>query len=143
MDFTKLQQDLAEILEEVKRTLQLPIDAKGNLQPGASLTLEDLEKLLSRTQGMVDQLNSRAEAVAKESGMTREEMAEKLKDPKNFSPEEWQTLQAMKKQVEQFQNMLKRTVVMQGDEKRISHERERLKQTGNPEILKQKSWMKL
>jgi DNA-binding phage protein len=141
MDFKQLQQELGELLEDVKKTLQLPVDEKGNLLPGASLSMQDLEKLVERAQEMADRLNGRASELAKNAGMTREEMEERLKDPKNFSPEEWKIIQGMKQQMDQFQTILKRTVAMQGDQQQIQRSREALR--GNPAILSQKRWMKL
>lgn len=110
MNFEELQTEMNGIIEEVKKSLALPLDAEGKLPSGAHLTLEDLEKLLERTQGVVDKLNKRAVELAAKSGMSREDMGKFVENPANFSPEEWTALQAVKGQVEQFQKMVMKTV---------------------------------
>lgn len=111
MDFEQLQGEMNAIIEDVKKAIDLPIDAEGKMPSGAHLTLEDLEKLLERTQGVMDKLNEKATTLAEKNGMSREEMAKYIENPANFSPQEWEAMQAMKKQVDQFQKLLMRTVI--------------------------------
>ena len=111
MDFTELQKEMNNIIEDVKKAIELPIDAEGKMAGGAQLTLEDLEKLLERTQGVVDKLNRQATEMAAEKGLSRDEMAHYVENPKNFSGEEWKAMQSMKTQVDQFQKMLMRSVI--------------------------------
>lgn len=125
MDFEQLQSEMNTIIEDVKKAIDLPIDAEGKPLAGTHLTLEDLEKLLERTQGIVDKLNDRATALAEQKGMSRDEMAKFIENPTNFSPVEWEAMQAMKKQVDQFQKLLMRTVIAQQDPKTASEKQAR------------------
>ena len=101
MDFKELQSEMNTIIEDVKKAIDLPIDAEGKLPSGSYLSLGDLEKLLERTQQIVDRLNNRASALAEEQGMSREEMTKFTENPANFSQSEWAAIQDMKKQVDQ------------------------------------------
>lgn len=113
MDFEELQKEMNAIIKEVKEAIDLPIDAEGKLPSGAHLTLQDMEKLLERTQSVVDKLNDRVVKIAEKNNMSRDEMAKYVEDPANFSPQEWEAMQAMKKQVDQFQKLLMKSVVSQ------------------------------
>ncbi len=115
MDFEELQSEMNTIIKDVKKAIDLPIDAEGKLPSGAYLSLGDLEKLLERTQGILDRLNNRAIALAEEQGMSREEMIKFTENPANFNQAEWEAIKSMKKQVDQFQKLLMKTVVSQQD----------------------------
>ncbi|MCX6995265.1 MAG: hypothetical protein NTY13_05595 [Chlamydiae bacterium] len=115
MDFEELQSEMNTIIKDVKKAIDLPIDAEGKLPSGAYLSLGDLEKLLERTQGILDRLNNRAIALAEQQGMSREEMIKFTENPANFNQAEWEAIKSMKKQVDQFQKLLMKTVVSQQD----------------------------
>ena len=115
MDFEELQSEMNTIIKDVKKAIDLPIDAEGKLPSGAYLSLGDLEKLLERTQGILDRLNNRAIALAEQQGMSREEMIKFTENPASFNQAEWEAIKSMKKQDDQYHQLLMKTVVTKPD----------------------------
>lgn len=59
-------------------------------------------EVLQATQGKINELNQQADALVAAMGMTREQLEEYAKNPNNFSKEQWDSLQKVKQECDNF-----------------------------------------
>jgi hypothetical protein len=96
------KENLVKEIKEVMALYGIPVDDEEG-QSAAPKTPEEYLKLLEKTQDKLDSLNQKAELIASNLGMTREQMNEFANNPKNFTPQQWETLQRIKKESLDFQ----------------------------------------
>lgn len=126
MDFRKEIGEISEIIEEIKEALNVPLEEMKE-SPDYVLSLEDMEILLSRTQEIIDKLNRKANEICKKKGLTREEFSKIVEEPSHFHPEEWEAVQTMQKQVDDFHKSLMHASIHLKNEHLVKSRREEQK----------------
>lgn len=62
----------------------------------------DFVEVMTKTQEKIEELNQQAEEVTKKMGMSAEELEAYSKNPKNFTPEQWELLERVRQECELF-----------------------------------------
>lgn len=73
-------EEMSEMIEQVK----------AQPKPGEEL---DYEQAIKQVEGALDTLNKELDEVCEQTGMSMEELEAYTSDPKNFSKEEWDSIQ--------------------------------------------------
>jgi hypothetical protein len=89
--------------------------------------MEDMEVLLSRTQGIIDKLNRKANEICTKMGVSREELSRAVEEPANFGSDEWKAIQAIRQQVDEFHKSLMQAIFQQKNENLVKTTREEQK----------------
>lgn len=137
MEFQKEIEEITNIIEEIKEAVNFPLE-EMNSSKSQNITIEDMEVLLSRTQGIIDQLNQKASAISTKMGMSREELSRMIEDPANFGSDEWQAIQAMRQKVDEFHKSLMQSIFQQKNENLINATREEQKKQA---LKGRKNWL--
>jgi hypothetical protein len=86
-------------------------------------SLEEQEEIREAFKKIGEMAEQKMEQIASSKGMTKEEMAESIKNPRNFSKEDWQSLQGLQ------ENLSSKTEVFvekkEEKKKKTSHKRSR------------------
>jgi hypothetical protein len=86
-------------------------------------SLEEQEEIREAFKKIGEMAEQKMEQIASSKGMTKEEMAESIKNPRNFSKEDWQSLQGLQ------ENLSSKTEVFvekkEQKNKKTSHKRSR------------------
>lgn len=133
MEFQKEFDELLQVIEEVKKSINLPEEGEP-----VDFTIEDMEELLNRTQGFIDRLNEKANSIAGKLGMSREELNKYVENPQNFKQEDWKAIEQMQTQVDRFQKTLMQSLFNQKNELIVKKEREKQRK---PKSGTKRDWM--
>lgn len=105
MDFQKEYDELMKVIEE----LNTAIKTSQQEQQGP-LNIESLEKMLGRTQEIMDKLNTQANEIAEKMGISREDFKKYMDNPSLFGKEEAGVMQQIQEQVDSFQSAVSKTL---------------------------------
>lgn len=139
MEYQKEIEEITNIIEEIRETLNFPLEEvkSGKNQ---NLAMEDMEVLLNRTQEIIDKLNQKANEISAKMGLSREELSRLIEEPANFNSEEWQAMQTMRKQVDEFHKSLMQAIFQQKNENLIQTSRDEQKKQA---LKGRKNWIPL
>jgi ABC-type transporter Mla subunit MlaD len=130
MSEASLKKALEEVLKQFNIQLE-PVRGSDDLSKQ-----NDYSEIISKTQEKLDELNEKAEDVLKRTGMTREQLDAYANNPNNFTKEQWEALQGLRENVEQFKRQT------QGIEKTES-ELPRKEKKQKHRFGKKKNWIPL
>ncbi len=98
--FSKKQKLHAPSLIKKKATHASPASARPPV-PSITVKLDpEVENMLNAMKDMHKDIDNKLRKIYEISGLKREQILSYINDPNNFSPEEWQILQARRDQVE-------------------------------------------
>ena len=83
----------------IKNALELLANLKLELKD-ARKENRDMSEVIQKIKGDLEKLHDVAESVYQETGMDKDEVQEYIKDPKNFSNDEWALLSNIKEETE-------------------------------------------
>lgn len=130
------KQELDSIYETTLRIFEVPYDPETK-QPVARdepLSKEEHDRILERVQARISRLRSRTQQIQNELNMSHDDMISFLENPNNFTPEQWEILQEMKKQIDAFRSQV--VMSLGGGKKKVSA-KDRQKAKGFKKKMKQ------
>lgn len=92
-------EELSSAIEDVLAMYDIKLDKQ---KEEFNHVAEDYSEVISKTQKRLDDLNERAEEIFKRTGMTREQLEKYATNPKNFTKEQWESLQKVKEACEEY-----------------------------------------
>lgn len=99
---------------------------------------KDAGQVQVNIQEKIDELNVKGEELLKKTGKTREEIEAFGANPRNFTPEQWEALQKVKKAADDFKRKAYRALPAQALEKKEEGEKPQKHRFG-----KKKHWIPL
>lgn len=112
-DFDKIIKDLesptiAKLEVLVNECLKFFDDLKHIIETGSD---EDKKEALELSKKIQKKLEERSDKAYSASGMDKKQIDEALKDPQNFSEEDWTTFSKIKKDISEYQgDVIKKTI---------------------------------
>lgn len=81
--------------------------SEGIIKTQDGLEIADYSEVIGKTQERLDLLEEESELFHQKTGMTQEEILEFGSNPDNFSPEEWQAIQNVKKACDEYKKEIR------------------------------------
>ena len=81
-------------------------DKENKNLENANVSDEELQKMIEEMQDSINEYSYKADEICKKMSLTREQMANYINDPKNFSSTEWNILQKAKAEVDEFKEKI-------------------------------------
>ncbi len=116
------KEELDSIYETTLRIFEVPYDPKTKKPIAREEPLSDEEhkRILDRVHLRINRLRTRTQAIQNELHMSHDEMITFLENPNNFTPDQWDILQEMKKQIDSFRSQV--VMSLSGEKKKSSLE---------------------
>lgn len=121
MELTKEMQEITDLLEKAKMTMEKEANKED-------LTIEDLERLITMAQDVLNQLNEKSNEIIEKSGFSKEELEKMAADSKNFSSEDLAIITQVREQSENLRKSLEKTIFAQQNDLIIKQEQDEKKQ---------------
>lgn len=136
------ENSLKKSLEDLLSLHGIELSDETSEEEDRELRKGDYSEIIQRTQEKLDELNERAELLYKKLGMTPEEVEAYGSNPNNFSPEQWQALQKVRQEAENFKTRAYESLGQKAKEK--DKEQKALGKTRGPHRFgKKKNWIPL
>jgi hypothetical protein len=103
MDMQKEMENIKKIMDEVLQVTKISLSDPTKVE---NMKMDEIDNVMVKVQSLIEKLNSQSDQLLQEMGLTKEQMLQYADDPKNFSKEQWEIIQYMKKEAEKFQSTL-------------------------------------
>lgn len=101
MDFMRKLSGSPDSMKKIEKLLQLSVQAMETVKLLQSAKPEERDEIRNTFLNTQKQIGAEYEKVLAEMGLTKEMLEEYTANPKNFSPENWAFLEAMKNESKQ------------------------------------------
>lgn len=96
-----LEDGLRKSMEDLLRLYNIEIEP-GTLDPDEVSGEVDYAEVIAKTQDKINDLNQEAEKIYESTGMTKEELDAYSQNPNNFSKEQWEILENVRNECNEF-----------------------------------------
>ena len=103
-DIQKELDSIKKIIDDVVQVTKVSVSDPSKID---DMKIEDIDVVLEKVHGLIEQLNSQSDRLLKELGMNKDQMTHYLENPQNFSKEQWEVIQFMKQEADKFQKAVK------------------------------------
>lgn len=141
-----MAQQQSAFVDQIKEILQLygiDVETNGSEPQDKNINYADLMK---KTQNKVDELNSQADELIRKLGMSREEIENYSQNPQNFSKEQWEMLQKVRRECEVFKEKTIKALDEAGAqviEQQKPEKNNPTKRKEKKKFVKKKNWLQL
>jgi len=133
-------EEVRQALEEVLGMYDIKLEMEPTSEEDAKEErFGDYSEIINKTQERLDDLNEKAEAIYKRTGMTREQLEAYAANPNNFSKEQWEALQKVKEACEKYKREARSRIGEEQFDQKV--EKQRKKQPHR--FAKKKHWIPL
>ncbi len=96
-----LEQEMRKSLEDLLRLYNIELDPEAT-KPEIETGEVDYAEVILKTQKKIDELNQQAEKIYQDTGMSKEEIEAYSLNPNNFTKEQWDILENVRRECNAF-----------------------------------------